>query len=267
MTLADERLTTVTAHPCPICTHDRGEQPVICYHCTDRARGDLLALPGLVAAVEAELGLIRGAGTVRVSGSRERPLPGGVSTLSWLGPAADIHHALDCPACRRWSAYGPNLPCPDRDAQVGDEPVAAQLVGWVRVVAEESGWLPPAVGRTVAGRDGPVRRTTAADVPALVGWLAVRHDWACRQPWADDYAAELAEAHRSARRYAGVVDPPPQHMAGVWCPRCDAQAVYRRTGADGRRCTETAGGCGLWLSDEEYDRWVRLSAWFAKEAG
>jgi hypothetical protein len=125
----------------------------------------------------------------RVGGSRERPLPGGADRLSWLGPAADVHHAADCPICSRWVPIGPNLYCLDADLQTGPAPLASVLTGWARMAAEALAvHVPP---RTVAD---------------LLGFLFRWHGEIVKQPWSDDYAREVHRLWSTARRMAGEAE-------------------------------------------------------------
>lgn len=206
----------------------------------------------------------------RVSGSGETPLPGGADRLSWLARAADVHHDQDhCPDCRHAAVCQHERPCfcGDMTAQTGATPVAAELAGWVKLAAEELGVTVPRVGRVVNGPYGPVRRTSSADVPALCRFLAVQHDRICALDWADDYAQAVHDLWVYAMTRTGRFDGRPEPMDGIPCPGCDLMALVRYPGEDGRTCDKADGGCGKWLSDQEYEQWTKMQAHWAKEAG
>jgi hypothetical protein len=187
--------------------------PGLCGPCADRLERWLEELPGYVAAVAdtpvvpccddhatppppcgaagalAELyepthpnpapaGDVRPAVTVRVGGSRERPLPGGADRLSWLGPAAgDDRSHLD-PGDHR-----------DGPMQVGREPLVSMLTGWVRLTAEELGVHTP-------------RRDLAELLVFLTRW----HPEIVKRSWSDDYAIEVHDLWSTARRLAGEAE-------------------------------------------------------------
>lgn len=128
----------------------------------------------------------------RVSGSPERPLPGGADRLSWLSCAGQTSY---------WAGSD------DWEYQAGRPPVAAMLASWCRMIAEELGDHTPQAGRVVPGPGGqPVRRTSGADVPVLVDWLTRRHGRIVERAWADDYAGEVHGLWSTARRMAGEAE-------------------------------------------------------------
>lgn len=179
-------------------------------HDWTRCRACLRRVGGLMAPGHADVllsaGTVRTATGPRVSGSGETPLPGGADRLSWLSRAGDVRHARDgCPACRHHVECGhdPRCVCPDAALQTGAVPVAAALAGWVKLAAEELGFHAPAVGRVVAGRYGPVRRTSADDVRALCRVLARWHDRICGMPWAGEYAVEVHDLWDRAEAMSG----------------------------------------------------------------
>jgi hypothetical protein len=250
------------------CTRMGRSGPGLCPSCARLCGSWLAELPSLVAALSDEppeppdvahspAGVVLAAGPVRtasgprVSGSCETPLPGGVDRLSWLARAADVHEA----------DRG------DADCQTGATPVAAELAGWVKLAAEELGVIVPRVGRVVAGRDGPVSRTSSADVPVLCRFLAIQHDRICARDWADDYAEAVYDLWVWAMARTGRFDGRPEPMDGVPCNRCDRMALVRFPGEDGRTCDRADGGCGWWLSEEQYQTWLGILGHYAKEAG
>lgn len=204
--------------------------PGLCGPCSGRLAGWLSDLPGFVATIADEhdaatpccddhapppppggalgaladvyepthpnpapAGAVRAAGTgPRVSGSGERPLPGGVDRLSWLACAATVSY---------WAGSD------DWEYQTGRPPLAASLASWVRQAAEALGVTVPRAGRVIAGRGGQlVRRTSGSDVPTLVAFLTIQHPRIVELPWSDDYAAEVHTAWSTARAMAGEAE-------------------------------------------------------------
>jgi hypothetical protein len=181
------------------------------------------------------------ASDIRVAGSRERPLPGGAAALSWLGPAAgDDRSHLD---------LGDSLTGP---MQHGAEPLLSHLTEWVRLAREELGRVAP--DRTVA---------------AVLSWLRINNERISEQPWADEYAREIHRMWCTANTLAGTWNPKPEPVRGVACPwlDCDGMTLFRHPGHDGRWCHAEEGGCGRWISDDDFERWVKQSAHWAREAG
>lgn len=94
----------------------------------------------------------------------------------------------------------------------------AQVVEWVRLVAEERRETGPAT----------------ADLRPLASYLVGRHSWVVRQPWVDDYAEEMRDLSR-------VADGLTAHKAR-WnrleapCPGCGAFELGRWDGQDIAQC-------------------------------
>jgi hypothetical protein len=242
-------------------------RPGLCTACAALSGSWIAELPPLVTALAESLpepccdrhGLGMTAATVtvgtaeRVSGSSERPLPGGAERLSWLGPAATIHPD---PARDAWERRL------DADCQTGSIPVAAVLAGWVRAVAEDMGVHPPKVGSLVYGVHGPLLRTSSVDVAELCRFLSRWHDWICRQPWSDEYAAEVYEQWSRARAMAGLSER--LHRLGA-CPT---------VGEDGRPCGATLYAdpyqdvivCRRCRSEWGRSRWLWLGGLLRTEA-
>lgn len=125
----------------------------------------------------APAGDVRPANGIRVGGSRERPLPGGVDRVSWLGPA-NPGERLDFAGDR----VAPSL-------QSGATPLTAVLTEWVRLAVAELGvHLPP---RTVAD---------------LIGFLVRWQPEIVKEPWSDEYAREVHGLWSTARRLAGEAE-------------------------------------------------------------
>jgi hypothetical protein len=174
-----------------------------------------------------------------VSGSGGTPLPGGADRLSLLGPAAGWDRTHLDPGDTH-----------DGPMQDGVEPLVSTLDGWCWRVA---------VGRSL-GR--PVRHARL-----LLRFLSVHHDWTVKQYWADDYAADLHALWVRCKALTGTFDGRPEPMRGVPCNRCDRMALVRVPGEDGRTCDRADGGCGWWLSEEQYQTWLGILGHYAKEAG
>jgi hypothetical protein len=125
--------------------------------------------------------------------------------------------------------------------QDGVEPLVSTLDGWCWRVA---------VGRSL-GR--PVRHARL-----LLRFLSVHHDWTVKQYWADDYAADLHALWVRCKTLTGTFGGRPEPMDGIVCPFCDRMALVRTPGQPGRTCDRADGGCGKWLTDDEYERWTRM---------
>jgi hypothetical protein len=223
----------------------------LCERCAGGAGGWLAELGTLLPQLPAALVPGSSGEGPRVSGSRDAPIPVRLAVLSLLGPAAGWD--------RRFDAATGLDPGDDRSGvmQHGAEPVLSVLLGWSRHVAEERHLTLPTEGTLYSmGR-----------LLALRTFLARHHDWATRQWWADEYAADVHALWRTCRTVLGAWPSKPEHCDGVSCPRCDAMALYRLPGQDGRLCDQAAGGCGKWYDDDEWDRWCRLSAHFARVEG
>lgn len=154
----------------------------------------------------------------RVSGAtRTAPLPCRVDVLSWLGPA---------PA-------GRGAVLDQHGDQTGPAPVTATLHGWVRLVEEES------------------RFADCADyrIGGMLDYLRARNvfTWTAHQPWADEYATEIGDLHRTAQRLA-LARPRRRPLPQLPCPRCDLLALVA---VDGHDVECTTPGCGVILRPAE----------------
>jgi hypothetical protein len=154
----------------------------------------------------------------RVSGAtRTPPLPCRVDVLSWFGPAPEPRGAVVDP----------------HGDQGGPAPVVGTLATWVRLIEEESAFAD----------------CEAYSIGGMLGYLSSQAvlAWTCRQPWADEYAAEVDTLHRRARSLSGTRArrrPLPQ----LACPRCD---LYSLVEEDGRDTECTTPGCGVILRPGE----------------
>jgi hypothetical protein len=223
-------LVQMLAEPLEAPCCDRHAPPVACPACRHWADYG----PNLQHVHAPSAGPVRPGTDVRVAGSGDTQLPGGAGRLSYLGPAAG------------W----------DRThLEVGGdgEPLLSSLVGWARTVAADR-------------QLGLPDRTPLA----LLKFLSVHHDWTSRQPWADEYAADLHRLWVQAKTLTGTWDGKPIHMDGIHCPRCAMMALYQLPtagGYDGRTCDPKAGGCGHRMTDGAYEQWVRMLGHWQKEAG
>lgn len=179
-----------------------------------RQLGDL---PDLL--IQAELALLPGSAprAGRVSGAtRTAPLPCRADVLSLLGPAA---------------------PGPVRDLrgdQVGPQPIPAVIASWARLVAEETHQC--LVTGTVGGH---------------LRFLTRRRElaWSVRQPWADEYAAEIDDAWRVLQPLAML--RPRRRALPLPCPRCQLLSLSQLDGDD-IRCGNV--GCSRVMRQAEYDQ-------------
>jgi hypothetical protein len=100
--------------------------------------------------------------------------------------------------------------------------VGADLGGWVRVLAEEhpdfdgEGW-----------NADPIAYAWGADL------LRSRCDWVVRQPWVDEFAADIARVHGALR--AACCDLPDEPVGMCLTHGCDGRAYPTRE-RDGVRC-------------------------------
>lgn len=219
--------------------------------CASRLGGWLAELGDLLPQLPAALVPGSAGEGPRVTGSRDAPMPLRLSVLNLLGPSAGRD--------RRMSVADGLDPGDHRSGEMqhGEEPLPSVLRYWARLVAEARSMTAPTDGALHS-----MRRLLA-----LRSFLARHHDWITAQHWAGEYAADVHAAWRTCRSVLGTWPLKPEHCDGVFCPRCDAAALYRIAGQDGRLCDLSAGGCGKWYDDDESAQWVRLSAHFAKVEG
>ncbi|MEU3507926.1 hypothetical protein ABZ733_08340 [Streptomyces longwoodensis] len=197
-------MTTTTHHgpPCSATTCHRGLRPheltnhqTICTPCT-RAIGVWLRteLPLQITVLEGSRQReTTGASTGGRTAHGTAPLPGRDDVLNLLGPAA-------------WSD-GIRDPYHQAHAdQHGPTPIAGVLIPWVRLIADERRWNPPA---TLAPQ-------------ALAAWLG--HPpvlaYASRRPWAGPLRDELDELMRTVRRVTSL--RPRSRPVPQPCPRCES---------------------------------------------
>lgn len=244
--------------------------PGLCAACADRLADWVADLPGLW--VRLHLRLAKGQATgERVSGTAAAPLPAREAVLSFIGPT--LPGQLDLRG--DWQAAA---------LQDGDMPLLGRLEATVQTVCEQMAVSPPRPPRLPArapswpygppswGQVEAYRRWRETSWPhrqaaAVFDFLGRWHRWICGHPWADQYAAGVYDVWVRAKTLAGEWDPRPEPVVGVPCGYCDAMALYRTPGEDGRTCEPREGGCGRWVSDAEFARWVGMLAHWAKEAG
>lgn len=182
---------------------------------------DALALAMPAASIASQRG-------DRVTGSRERPglLPANVIDLT-AGPRyATVH----------------DLPPPHGD-QVGEPSMITVLDEWAR-------WL-------ILHR-AKCEHLPTPTVPDLCAWFEPRLDEACDDlEEIGNLADEVRHLRTAARAQLGLTGPDVDLKLGVACPKCDfVSTLYQRAGSDRVECT----ACPMLLTDDEYGRWVRLSA-------
>ncbi|PJN24043.1 hypothetical protein [Kitasatospora sp. CB02891] len=182
---------------------------------TARLARQLREMPELLAY--AHLAVLPGstARTGYVTGAtRTAPTPARLDVLSLLGPAAD--GTVRDP-------YG------DQD---GLTPAAGTITAWTRIHIEESGQQPA---------DGTLG--------TQLTYLAALLPWAAEQPWAAEYATEIAALHRRCTPLALL--RPRRRLMQLPCPRCRLQSLVTEDGHDTECATP---GCGTILRPDEYDR-------------
>ncbi len=218
-------------------------RPGLCRWHRDRLAAELAGLPDLVAALEQPWALLPHGGAV---GGRtgSDPSPGiRVEVLDFLGPEAG-----------RGDPAGVNHPDAGDErsgpVQVGSASLADMLGSWARMVAEDRGDI------------GPDRWTVAT----ARAYLVRQHDWITRQPWSDDYAAEVHAAWCTAKTLTGRWESA-ELLRQRYCPWCRAGALYQEPGSAVIECQQRAGGCGRRMTDGEYTRMVGMRAAYEKTNG
>ncbi|MFF0295566.1 hypothetical protein ACFYST_06145 [Kitasatospora sp. NPDC004614] len=182
---------------------------------TTRLHHQLRELPELLAY--AHLAVMPGstARTGYVTGAtRTAPTPARLDVLSLLGPAAtDTVHD----------------PHGDQD---GLTPATGTITAWTRIHTEEHGQQP-----------------ANATLGAQLAYLTALLPWAAEQPWANEYAAEIADIHRRCTPLALL--HPRRRAMQLPCPRCQLLTLTTEDGHDTECCNP---GCGTILRPDEYDQ-------------
>ncbi|MFD0210832.1 hypothetical protein ACFVH9_17265 [Streptomyces hirsutus] len=150
----------------------------------------------------------RGGESERVSASKDAPLPLRLDVLSMLGPSADAVLT--------------------GEDQIGEVPVVGVLSAWAALVAEQT-------------RQNPVSHT----ISTLTQFLLDNVEWACRQQWVTDFAAELEALLKILRKLSGI--EPARIPLPVTCPSCDLRAMIREEGSG-------------WAAECRYCPVIKLSA-------
>lgn len=260
----------MTEHLCRVCPQLRQGEPRIydqaqvCVGCRSRLRALLAELVDDYAKVE----LIRpSTGGAKVSGSRTPPLPLAVDALDITMPAR--HGAVSSDLVPLYEtitvdilvyrATDPHadeylmdtVPMAQRRRRRDDRGILAyglsgDQIGEASVPAVLDLWAIDWQSYAWALLPEPT-------VPALVGWLTERLEWACdHHPAVDDFAAELAELAAGVRPIA----PRAELKRGVPCRECDKVTLYRWPGSDYVEC----GSCPVLMTPDEYERWIQLIA-------
>lgn len=211
---------------CVVCQKRQPNRPLVCDGDRLRLARDLRELPDLYALLPTVLAKADSAG-VKVSGSREAPIPVSLDVVDLLSPARQ----------------------PEPTAQARQHPedvlgglsVATTLDQWVRMWREDRG----------KGEHLP-----APTVVSLAGWLSVRLPDACdTHPAVDEFADELRglvmnlRSALNLRRHIERLPAP--------CPSCDTLALYREVDPHrGASNWVECGNCGRLWSEDEYRRLV-----------
>ena len=166
---------------------------------TATLRAQLAELPELL--VYGHLALLPGSGPrgARVTGAtRTAPLPCRLDVLSLLGPAS------------------PDAVHDEHGDQGGAAPIVGTLVGWVRVHEEE----------------GPFVDCRSYTLGGMLDYLRAPNvlAWAVEQPWAREYADEIAAAHRSLLPFELLRAR--RRMLQLPCPRCGLKTLAVEDGHD-----------------------------------
>lgn len=195
----------------------------LCDRCARLLKGNLIELEQIYCGLSLERGQSNGD---KVSGSKEPPLPLRLDVLSWLGPVppGDAVHGGH------------------EDDQVGAAPLLATLGSWARLIAEERG-------------------LSAGHVDSVITFLLRHHEWSSEQPWADDYAAEIADQVAIGRSLGGLWRLT-HRLDGVPCPRCTVCALTRQDGDEWVLCQS----CGAGWSWEHYESLTKTLADALREA-
>ncbi len=171
-----------------------------------------------------------------VSGSRERPIPIGVTAL-------DLQAEARVPNTPPWAQANEKLHRQWAADQIGHLSAATVLDQWVRDIRDvlhPGHHLPPAT------------------VDELVAWLRSRLETICDQhPAVDEFAEDIRCLRSALRSAAKVTDPQPEHCDGVACRRCDLMTLYREPGGD---VTCVNPDCQAVLREEEFQDWVKTLA-------
>lgn len=205
--------------PCAVCGKET-DLPRTCRPCRNRIRGVLLGLPEAVVACWMARHLVqRGGESERVQTSKEAPMPLRLDVLNILGPSADAVLT--------------------GEDQEGPVPVVGVLSAWSDLVAEQT-------------RQSPVGHT----VSTLTQHLLDHVEWACRQEWVADFAAELERLLKTLRKVSGIETV--RILLPVICPTCDLRTMVREEGsgyaAQCRYCQVVR------LSTREYGQLVAVQA-------
>lgn len=216
---------------------------LLCSRCRNRLSSTLVQIPSLAEWLHDNLTPGSGGNGVRVSGSREEPIPLRTDILDYIGPTSsrELSETMGS-TTRELNSAG----MPER-VQIG-EPSLLDVVGsWCLLVSEEHG-------------DG---WPNGNDLASLCRWLHSQLDWICAQPWVDEMLANLVDVARKAERLAPreaehrILKPP--------CPSCNCKALVFTRGV-GVACESRMGGCGRTWVDEMYDRLVLVLGTEAMEA-
>lgn len=151
-----------------------------------------------------------------------------------------------------WDLRGETRSAPKAgEDQVGHLPVWVTLSTWVRDWADVRGQC----------EHGPAN----GNVASAAVWLKERVDDMCdTHPAVDEFYRDLRRLHGALRSQLGLIDPRPEHCAGVPCRSedCDLKTLYRYPGSEFVECDS----CGHLMTENEYAVWIKLLLAAAKRS-
>ena len=188
---------------CVVCHRRDARHPKVCGGCRARIDDHLVELVERWALVPAAVEPGRAGEEQHVSGTRERPLPGGEALN--LVARGNVH---------------------TRQTLAADDPYGTDQYGAVDPTEILWSWSRDWINQRRKGEIGP-----AADLVSIVYWLRTRLEDACDGNTAvDDFADEVRDAVTSLREILDVRRFVQRFREP--CPRCDVKALYREVDVD-----------------------------------
>jgi hypothetical protein len=220
---SNERALCVLAEHDEPCKNPRWSGRLCSDHQGRLTRG-IRSIPEHATTILALLGHTTANGDVKVSGSKDQPLPA-ASVLALIGPEAD--HTADIERAA------------ENAADQTDPTVLAQLGSWAILVQDELELAHETYPSSLAGLEMACQ--------ALTRNLA----WMVGQDWITDCYAEITTLAHNVRTAAGD-SPQPQH-GKVPCPVCGMRALFSAEPREPYTCSKRAGGCGTMLAEADHD--------------
>lgn len=223
---------------------EAGDRSLLCRSCTRRLEQRLAELPWVYDWLTHNLE--RGmAGSERLTGSRDAPIPVSVAVLVLLGRG---HSCDDGDGCHTSKCFGPDG-CPGHHDPAGADntlTIPGVLDGWVDIVLAEH----------------PDRRLHGPDATiGCAAWLGVRLDWIIEQEWVPELCREIDELISRANAAAPWLEPPTrQDYRPTPCQKCDKRTLVWRY--PWFECDRDIGGCGNLTSIAEHKDWTK--EWIAR---